>query len=200
MKRNGWKKCSYPFDWINSRPVILKDCLKNNFKTFMDKSEHITVKHEYLPASSHITYNRIEFGGDGISPIFCHHDLTIEKDYSYFERCIDRFRDLLSLSAKKLFLIIFDNAMTFIDRHDTINELDKVLSDYTQNYLLCVINHTISDTLSHTLDICNHITYINIFSSTSNGVYFTNNEHNVYLDNIMKSLYTFEVTDTPHAT
>ena len=37
LKRLGLKKESYPFDWLNSRTSIVKDCIEDNFKKFLDK-------------------------------------------------------------------------------------------------------------------------------------------------------------------
>lgn len=34
LKRNNYKKYSYPFDWIFSDCNIILDCIKTNFKFF----------------------------------------------------------------------------------------------------------------------------------------------------------------------
>ena len=38
LKRNNYKKCSYPFDWIFSNYDIIIDCLEDDFNIFLDKS------------------------------------------------------------------------------------------------------------------------------------------------------------------
>jgi hypothetical protein len=34
LKRNNYKKCSYPFDWIFSNYDIIIDCLEDDFNIF----------------------------------------------------------------------------------------------------------------------------------------------------------------------
>ena len=38
LKRNNYKKCSYPFDWIFSNYDIIINCLEDDFNIFLDKS------------------------------------------------------------------------------------------------------------------------------------------------------------------
>jgi len=38
IKELGWKKASYPFDWIFSDLNMVLDCLQDRFKKFLDRS------------------------------------------------------------------------------------------------------------------------------------------------------------------
>lgn len=41
LKRNKYKLCSYPFDWIYSSCDTIIHCLEDDFHTFLDKSYYI---------------------------------------------------------------------------------------------------------------------------------------------------------------
>lgn len=41
IKRNNFKFCSFPFDWVFSSPKVVISCLKDRFKSFLDKSNYI---------------------------------------------------------------------------------------------------------------------------------------------------------------
>ena len=70
LKRNGLKKCSYPFDWIFSSISMIIDCLEDDFKKFLDKSMY-TSKSE--STCGHNVYGK---------SMFPHHNpLNSEKDY-----------------------------------------------------------------------------------------------------------------------
>ena len=92
LKQNKLKKCSYPFDWIFSTSDVVIDCIKDDFKKFLDKSYYIS-KGGY---AGHSIYNSLN--------MFAHRDpLTNEDDYNYYIRCVDRFKQLLQYEENKLF-------------------------------------------------------------------------------------------------
>ena len=47
LKRNKYKVCSYPFDWIFSNYDNIIHCIEDNFQSFLDKSYYQSV-HSYL--------------------------------------------------------------------------------------------------------------------------------------------------------
>jgi len=56
LKRNNYKKCSYPFDWIFSNYDIIIDCLIDDFNIFLDKSYYINIS-ETKCGHSKYSYN-----------------------------------------------------------------------------------------------------------------------------------------------
>ena len=84
LKNNNLKKCSYPFDWIFSNYNIVIDCLKTDFKIFLDKSYYIDISHNKC---GHSYYG---------NQMFNHRNPLINiNDYEYYNRCVDRFNKLL---------------------------------------------------------------------------------------------------------
>jgi len=43
LKRNRFKKCSYPFDWIYSNCSTVLHCIKDDFKIFLDNNYYIDI-------------------------------------------------------------------------------------------------------------------------------------------------------------
>lgn len=108
LKINGLKKASYPFDWIFSNIKMVKHCIEDDFKTFLDKSQYsdyttnTTLRENQC---EHSIYGEMVFKGEH-KVIFNHHNpLSSETDYAYLERCVDRFRELLKSEEPKTFVM-----------------------------------------------------------------------------------------------
>ena len=41
LKRLRWKPASYPFDWIRSNPEMVRHCIRDDFKQFLDVTQQI---------------------------------------------------------------------------------------------------------------------------------------------------------------
>lgn len=84
LKRNGYKLCSYPFDWIFSSCENIIHCLEDDFKIFLDKTYYVNISHSQCGHS----YYHVQ--------MFNHRNpLQNKNDYNYYVRCIGRFKDLL---------------------------------------------------------------------------------------------------------
>lgn len=98
LKRNKVKMASYPFDWIFSDCDIVNHCIKDNFKTFLDKNNYTTISHS---SCGNTVYNIYMFNH--------HNPLINEEHYNYFTRCVNRFNDLIKHPGPKLFVMMFIN-------------------------------------------------------------------------------------------
>ncbi len=186
LKRNKYKLCSYPFDWIFSNCDNIIHCLENNFQIFLDKSYYISVSDSKC---SHSKYNDC---------MFYHHNPLINIDhYNYYVRCVDRFKKLLLKKEHKLFIMIFVNNDNNInnDFKNKIIDFNNKFSKYTCNYILLVIFHIQNQQQNHHIFTSDdNIDFLELHTlSTSNGVKFTDNNDNIYLDNIIKSKYNFNI-------
>jgi hypothetical protein len=104
LKRNKYKLCSYPFDWIFSNCDNIIECIEDNFNIFLDKSYYINLSELQC---GHSKYHKW---------MFYHHNPLINTDhYNYFVRCVDRFKTLLQKPEHKLFIMIITN----------MNEIDE---------------------------------------------------------------------------
>jgi hypothetical protein len=55
LKKYNYRNSSYPFDWIFSSLECVKNCLEDNFITFLDKNNYIKGTNDY--STKHIIYN-----------------------------------------------------------------------------------------------------------------------------------------------
>lgn len=185
LKELYLKKASYPFDWVYTSPTLVKACLDDDFKLFLDKSEYISLN---STSCAHKTYGRL----------FNHRNpLENEADYAYTVRCVERFRTVLQSPEPKLFIIGAYNS-----EHDcyspayreAINALNESLSKVTTNYRLLSITHTATDHHSYTLTHDGNIDHLDIHLVTrSDGITFGDMRDNLYVKWLIKRNYQFNL-------
>ena len=185
FKRIKYKLCSYPFDWIFSHYDNIIHCIEDDFKIFLDKSYYINISQSIC---GHSKYNACMFN---------HHNPLINIDhYNYYVRCVDRFKDLLQKQEHKLFTMIFVNIDNINDNiKNNIIDFNNKFSKYTSNYTLLIIFHIPNKQQNHHIFTYNdNIHFLELHTlSVSGGQEFHNNNDNIYLDNIIKSEYNFNV-------
>ena len=191
LKRNNLKKASYPFDWIFANLETVIHCIETNFKDFLNK-KYYTIDDINSPSQQHSLYYRIE-----TEHVFNHHNPLKPEHHSYFERCIQRFNNLLKKKELKLFIINFLNYYP-IDENlkNDIIELNKLFKGITDNYgILCIV-HYVAPTYSHKFSAHENIHFLEITTpSTSNGLEFLCKTDNDYLDHVLTTTYKFNLKD-----
>ena len=196
LKKNMHKTCSYPFDWIFSNSKMIIDCLEDNFNIFLDKSYYINISNKRC---GHAYYNReiVNHYFRLNQVLFNHHNpLNNENDYNYYTRCVNRFRELLNCEESKLFIIININQDDVNeDQKNHIIEFNNKFSKYTKNYKLLFIYHIKNKPNNyHEFTHVDNIDFLVLHTlSHSNGVNFTKNNDNIYLNNIILKTYNFNV-------
>ena len=187
LKRNMNKTCSFPFDWIFSNSNVIIDCLEDNFNIFLDKSYYINISESQCGHSKYI-FN-----------MFNHHNPLINQDhYNYFIRCVSRFKILLKKPEHKLFIMTFVNLdIVNENKKNELIDFNNKFSKYTSNYTLLVIFHIINKQKKcHTFTYNDNIHFLELNTlSKSSGSRFTNENDNIYLDNVIKSNYDFSILD-----
>ena len=192
LKRNKYKLCSYPFDWIYSNCDCIIHCIEDNFNIFLDKSYYIN---RYESECGHSKYGHSKHNNN----MFNHHNpLTNIDHYNYFVRCVDRFKSLLQKQEHKLFTMIFiniDNIENIENIETNIIDFNNKFSKYISNYTLLVIFHIPNKQQNdHIFTYNDNIHFLKLYTlSSSNGIEFYDNNDNNYLDNIIKSKYNFDI-------
>jgi len=185
LERTKHKLCSYPFDWIFSNCNNIIHCIEDNFNIFLDKSYYITVSQSKC---GHSKYHNCMFN---------HHNPLINIDhYNYYIRCVDRFKNLLQKKEHKLFIMILTNKIEIVKNDfDYIIDFNNKFSKYTSNYTLLVIFHIAKKNKNnHIFTYNNNIHFLELHTlSLSNGNNFFDENDNIYLDNIIKSKYNFNI-------
>lgn len=124
LKKLGVKNESHPFDWLVSRLDVIIDCIETQFTHFLNLSnyvfkitstyghmgtitenyicdEHLYVNTHYQPVDKLDEQNTYQY-----FLAIAHKNITDPVDYSYFERCIERFNQLLRCKEHKMYLHI----------------------------------------------------------------------------------------------
>jgi len=183
LKNNNLKTCSYPFDWIFSNCNNIIHCIEDDFTIFLDKSYYINVSNKRC---GHSYYDK---------QMFNHHNPLYNKNhYNYYIRCVDRFKQLLQYEEHKLFIMIFINMESIEENQkNDIIYFNNKLSTYTKNYTLLVIyNINNQQNNHHVFTHYDNIDFLELHTlSSSNGLDFTNNNDNDYLNNIINATYKF---------
>lgn len=196
LKRIGIKICSYPFDWIFSNSGMITHCLQDDFKTFLSNSHYRSVS---KTVCEHDFYKQHH----GLNLMFRHFNpLVNKKDYSYYKRCVKRFRHMLKMPNSKLFVKMFINMSNgtneINEKKLEIMEFEKKMSAITNNYIFLVIfNISNQNKNYHNFILDLNIHYLELHTvSSSAGVGFTNEDDNVYLDNIIMQAYSFDLIES----
>lgn len=149
LERYNMRNSTYPFDWTLSSPQMVLDCLRDDFKTFLDPTHHVTV--EPGISSNHRMYGSLVWGKnfDGIvkrNITFIHKDITMDEHYIYYKRCVERFRALLALPEPKLFILTAQdmeyNQQEIHELRDMLCQKTKIHTYYVYRYSM-IMNHAI---------------------------------------------------------
>ena len=181
LKNNKLKKCSYPFDWIISSYNNIIDCIKDDFKIFLDKSYYLKISNnEYRHQ-----YYKIKW--------YHHNPLNDENHYNYYVRCVNRFKELLTYEEHKLFIMIFFDVKENI-KNDIIN-FNNEFYKYTKNYTLLIIyNIQNKQDNDHIFTHHDNIDFLELSNSNIfHNIFSLNNNDHTYLNNIINSKYKFNI-------
>jgi len=145
------RRYACPFDWIFSSTKMVLHCLRDDFKTFLDRDKYflnatvfdaIGLKPGSAPRDRRLIGHR-EYSemteGVGRGSIFNHRDpMLSDEDYVYTQRSVDRFRSVLHSSDCKMFAIMNLNKQLWSD--SDIGELFQELSVQTKNFVLIAVD------------------------------------------------------------
>ena len=188
-KDTGLKQESYPFDWIFSNPDIIVDIIKDNFTNFLNKELYIN---STINKCGHALY------GDNI---FNHHNpKDNDEHYSYFTRCVERFRILLrKTESNKLFIITFTNINNEIEDiesiKNTILNFNNYISTKTTNHSIFAICHIPHQNVfkSNIEDIAN-IKFVSLYTKSGcDGTVLIDKTENEMLQKLLLDAYLFQI-------
>jgi len=196
LQRLEIKIVSFPFDWCCTDPLIISDCVQNNFKYFLDRRYFVFEETEDHQQNKYYIDNF-----NLKKNIFAHDNPLKIETYEYYERCIKRFNILLNCSDKKLFIISYMVTYTEIVDDDYIKKIQKLndtLSSHTTNYdILCIINNPKQSFQSAKYSkIDKNIILLELNTlSISHGVFFLNDTDNSFLKYVINNNFSFDIKD-----
>jgi hypothetical protein len=199
LKTLNIKKESYPFDWIFSNLNIIKHCIEDKFKTFLDKKYYTRICNKNITNKRKMNLQRHIYYFPNGNIMFNHHNPINTKDYNYFLRCVNRFKILLKKKSNKLFIYYHKNYENKpFDENNKLNiiEFNNFLKMHTKNYTILSIYVQKSNTSSLDYIKYENIDFVNInIIGGMNGVKFTNQQDANILKNFIKKRYLFSLIE-----
>ena len=124
IKEMKQKYETYPFDWVVSKLDVIVHCMETDFEEFLRVENYEAQESETFNVcdgekthvcNESIVYNKFyetqsdlmaanTIGTYGMKLAMTHHDPRNEVGHPYFERCVARYKKVLSLSQRKYYL------------------------------------------------------------------------------------------------
>ncbi|VBB18829.1 hypothetical protein YASMINEVIRUS_1361 [Yasminevirus sp. GU-2018] len=187
IRRNNWRSCAYPFDWVFSSLDVIKHCITTDFSLLLDKSQYVDIQIKWnSDQCGHKTYDL---------NMFNHRDMREEHNYAYLTRCVERLRDLFKSKESKLFVLHFKNNTQEISPQvkNQVLTFANMLKQYTTNFhILTIWNISKARERKHSSDTIGVVNFLSMCSiSEDSGMYFTNDLDNQYIDRAINTMYRF---------
>jgi hypothetical protein len=127
IKEMRQKYETYPFDWVVSKLDVLVHCIETDFVEYLRVENYLDKETETLNlcddvkthvCNENIVYNKYyeneylldspenKIGTYGMKLAMTHHDIRTDKDYQYFQRCVERFKKILAFPQQKFYLYV----------------------------------------------------------------------------------------------
>lgn len=164
IKVAGLRKAAYPFDWVFSGGEgWIESILNDDFKAFLDRSKYKPFDFE---RSGH---------DDFCDRFFFHKDPSTDEHYTYYKRCVERFRDRLRGDDPVYLIHLHEWAG---DQGEIVRSINTALNNFgAKNYKIISIRNT-SIQFSH----CDSTAYdgckIKLDARTENAYLFSLKYHN----------------------
>jgi uncharacterized membrane protein len=185
LKENNLKLVSYPFDWIFSNPYIILDMLNDNFQKFLNKDYYVS-KNPHDEKNKHSLYLPDLY-------MFNHRNPIKHEDYLYFQRCVQRFYNVISKPGKKLFIMtILCNEIKneIIHIQNLKLKMDTIITNYE---MICIFQKK-TGYQTKEIQTYDNLKVIQMTTiSDSDGLIFINNEDHEFYKNIIYSFYNFDL-------
>lgn len=191
LRRNNIRQESNPFDWLFSNIEMVKHCIEDDFNAFLDKSYYYSVNPAEGSDEKRCQHKLYE--SDDKYPVFNHHDpLTIDEHYQHFVRSVDRFRNTLKSTEKKVFIYTsyFNKYRDNFNFEEVLLEsllFTEFLDKHVNNYTLITICDSVGE-LNHRIIKGNNLVFIQLSCSFNTGLEHEDTSHDQYLDNILKKV------------
>jgi hypothetical protein len=196
LKEVGLKEVSYPFDWVFSSISMIRNCIKDDFETFLDKS--LMSLSDCNTKSGHSSYH---------DKLFNHKNpMKFETDYEYYQRCISRFRVILRKPTNYFITIIKEPekrlgwSSGFLGKYSNLNQsgddyrkLVSTINEYNPNSKFIFIEqYTESCTNIDVNEVergKNYMVLKLVIEGSSNGVIFHNENDNFHFKLMLSMIH-----------
>lgn len=185
FKRLDLKRYSCPFDWMFSVLPMVEECIKSDFRNFLDQKYYEPVLVEGKFEFKHAFYQSYW------NTNFNHYDPTSKDGYAYLTRCVNRFRKVLQSSDWKLYLFLAPIQPSETHQYvENFRSLDALLKSRSANTsLLGITTHpaTAGDARLEVLDEAGTSRLLNFASRSSlAGIKYGDESDDKVIDQLVK--------------
>lgn len=108
LSRQRLKRFSGPFDWTFSNLPMVNHCLRDDFRTFLDKRYYAPVPpwKRRDGATFNLCNHEYYLNEFGVEHVFNHTDPNDDAGYAYLVRCVRRMRAVIQSPERKLFVCV----------------------------------------------------------------------------------------------
>lgn len=125
-RRNGYRKASYPFDWIFTDLKSVASFLENDFSNFFDSNDIVVKCWDAGKNNRHKRFN--------------HHQVCTKNHREYFDRCFERFRCLHKTRGTKLFMAIHNDDIDIDDERSIKSIYESLKRTAGDDFVFVVVN------------------------------------------------------------
>ena len=180
-----------PFDWLESDPEMVAECILDNFKELLNPTLWFPLKiHAGVQQHGHLRYSaRFK-----LRVVFAHQDPATPVGLRYYQTCIDRFNELLASDGRKVFILVVDSwRAPERARHSAMQKLLISLEVRLKHFTILLVKLARPDSALQAP--ASELTSINgrlltyTFTPTSdrkNGLTFFNSADNVAIANLVR--------------
>ena len=105
LGRMGSQTGPLPFDWLESDPEMVAECILDDFKELLNPKLWFPLKiHAGVQQHGHQRYS----ARYKLRVVFAHQNPATPVGFRYYQACIDRFHEVLASGARKIFLLVVD--------------------------------------------------------------------------------------------
>ncbi|NBO71605.1 MAG: hypothetical protein EBU66_13550 [Bacteroidetes bacterium] len=198
LKNCGFKKYSCPFDWISIKFKDVVNILNSNFDTFINPEFLIDHADKNNMRCGHALYG---------SHMFHHFNPRTPQHKAYYERCIQRFKNLKNLPNDEIVLFIYNEFYEPQFNSDDILSLRNLLQLYRGNdrFVLLIIKNTCNYDKTSTLTTSEYKVDYQLESllvlncklvGHTTGVGFSNHIDHVCSYNLLTSIFNIHIKET----
>jgi hypothetical protein len=135
MRNAGLRRSAGPFDWIFSSLDVVAHCIEDDFEKFLDRNYYIRHDNLNSPPSDEGCEHTFYRDNFNIASMFNHRSPTIDINYDYLNRCVERFRTGLNSGDGVLLVSVTKESPQF-DRN--LARLRNALSQFGSHHLIII--------------------------------------------------------------
>ena len=130
LQRSELRQFASPFDWIISSPEMLSHIFQDNYKSFLDSKQYLNFGKESNPEPliGHQLYSTLVKKGKSTTKIFLHRNPMTLEGKEYYERCVNRIRDVSKSKSATSLLVLVQSSKHRSKHHAWVTQFHRLFA------------------------------------------------------------------------